>query len=406
MVYRTDGKDEIDLDAIAREVKSSCDLLEVASDISGVKFKRSGSKRRHAALCPFHQEKTPSFYVRNHDDGGQTYRCYGCGAKGDVISFVMSYKNLSFARAVDYLMPGLMPARRRRSARNNGNTETSVKRYSAPSKPDKPDERTKWKAIVPVPAHAAIYPTGFDRARGRSAPIHNPTSEDRPVTSLPITLLHPYRDGRGDAYGYVIRSDFKDMKITPFVQWGVHEDGTEGWFISDFSPANRLPYGYDKFVAAMARREATGAPVIVLAVEGEKTCDAAEHLYRDLVVLSWPQGTQNVGAVDWSFLGEADMVVLGPDNDDQGRAAMAFVAIEAMRHGQKYTYCMGPVAADKGADLADIPVEDMDYARHLLKTAGPAAEVLAPWIAEIVDASSEDNVQRPALSDTEGAPCP
>jgi DNA primase len=51
-------------------------------------------------LCPFHDEKTPSFYV---DAEKQFFHCFGCGTGGDVIKFVMKYQNLPFVEALRYL---------------------------------------------------------------------------------------------------------------------------------------------------------------------------------------------------------------------------------------------------------------------------------------------------------------
>ena len=63
-----------------------------------VKLQRKG--KEHLGLCPFHKEKTPSFTVS--DDKG-FYHCFGCGAHGDVIGFVMNVQGLSFPEAVDNL---------------------------------------------------------------------------------------------------------------------------------------------------------------------------------------------------------------------------------------------------------------------------------------------------------------
>ena len=61
-----------------------------------VKLARSGKQWK--GCCPFHGEKTPSFYV--YDDG---YHCFGCGAHGDVISFVMQSQGLAFMEAIGQL---------------------------------------------------------------------------------------------------------------------------------------------------------------------------------------------------------------------------------------------------------------------------------------------------------------
>ena len=63
-----------------------------------VKLQKRGAN--HSGLCPFHQEKTPSFSVI---DSKNLYHCFGCGASGDLIKFVQSTKNLGFVEAVKYL---------------------------------------------------------------------------------------------------------------------------------------------------------------------------------------------------------------------------------------------------------------------------------------------------------------
>jgi len=81
---------------IIEEIKSRIDIVEVIG--SFVELRRTGS--RFKALCPFHQEKTPSFIVFPER---QTYHCFGCGKSGDVISFLMETQNLSFREAVEQL---------------------------------------------------------------------------------------------------------------------------------------------------------------------------------------------------------------------------------------------------------------------------------------------------------------
>lgn len=80
---------------IAR-VREASDIVAVVSE--HVQLKRVG--RRWAGLCPFHTEKSPSFSV-NAEQG--LYYCFGCGAKGDVITFVREIDHLDFAAAVERL---------------------------------------------------------------------------------------------------------------------------------------------------------------------------------------------------------------------------------------------------------------------------------------------------------------
>ena len=72
------------------------DITDVVSGY--VNLKRRG--RNMVGLCPFHGEKTPSFNV--YTENGSFY-CFGCGAGGDVISFIMKIENLDYVDAVKYL---------------------------------------------------------------------------------------------------------------------------------------------------------------------------------------------------------------------------------------------------------------------------------------------------------------
>ncbi|MBO5552275.1 MAG: DNA primase [Lachnospiraceae bacterium] len=83
-------------DELIEEIRSRNDIVDVIG--SAVKLKRSGSN--YFGLCPFHSEKTGSFSVNREK---QMFYCFGCGAGGNVISFVMDYENYSFNEAVKYL---------------------------------------------------------------------------------------------------------------------------------------------------------------------------------------------------------------------------------------------------------------------------------------------------------------
>ncbi len=81
---------------IVEEVRSKNDIVDVVSGY--VKLQKKGG--RHWGLCPFHNEKSPSFSV-NGDM--QVYHCFGCGAGGNVYTFVMNYENYSFPEAIRML---------------------------------------------------------------------------------------------------------------------------------------------------------------------------------------------------------------------------------------------------------------------------------------------------------------
>ncbi len=83
-------------DKVIEEIKSKVDIVEIVGNY--VKLKRSGTS--YKGLCPFHQEKTPSFFVSPER---QFFKCFGCGESGDVITFLMKIEGWSFYQTLKYL---------------------------------------------------------------------------------------------------------------------------------------------------------------------------------------------------------------------------------------------------------------------------------------------------------------
>ena len=88
------GRDKTD---VVEAVRAQADLCSIVSDYLPLK-KSTGSKYR--ALCPFHAEKTPSFYV---DADKQLFYCFGCSTGGDVFKFLMLRERVSFPEAAETL---------------------------------------------------------------------------------------------------------------------------------------------------------------------------------------------------------------------------------------------------------------------------------------------------------------
>lgn len=76
---------------------------QAIADVVGHRLRLTRAGRTFEALCPFHAEKTPSFKV---DTKKQTFHCFGCGAHGDAIDFVMKYDGVSFREAVEAILGG------------------------------------------------------------------------------------------------------------------------------------------------------------------------------------------------------------------------------------------------------------------------------------------------------------
>lgn len=85
-----------DREILKRQVRDAVDIVDLVG--SYMTLRRAGSA--HKGLCPFHEEKTPSFTV---SQARQTFKCFGCGAGGDVFSFVQLKENVSFPEALRIL---------------------------------------------------------------------------------------------------------------------------------------------------------------------------------------------------------------------------------------------------------------------------------------------------------------
>jgi DNA primase len=83
-------------ESFIQDVLLQTSLVEVISQV--VPLKKAG--RNHQACCPFHNEKTPSFSVSSDKN---LYHCFGCGASGNALNFLMQYHNLSFIDALERL---------------------------------------------------------------------------------------------------------------------------------------------------------------------------------------------------------------------------------------------------------------------------------------------------------------
>ena len=83
-------------DELVEEVRSRNDIVDVVGGY--VRLQKKGAS--YFGLCPFHNEKSPSFSVSPQK---QMYYCFGCGAGGNVFTFVMEYENYTFVEAMKQL---------------------------------------------------------------------------------------------------------------------------------------------------------------------------------------------------------------------------------------------------------------------------------------------------------------
>ena len=127
-------------------LKSAIDIVTVVGEY--VRLRKAGASPRYVGLCPFHTEKTPSFSV--HSTHG-FYKCFGCGASGDTIKFVMEIERLTFWEAIKLL------------AERNG--------IPLPKRTEQADEETRRNARLYEMHETAVrlYRDALSSAAGRDA---------------------------------------------------------------------------------------------------------------------------------------------------------------------------------------------------------------------------------------------
>lgn len=321
----------------AKSLRDRTDIVAVIGE--RVELRRRGSE--FEALCPFHMERTPSFRVVPNKG---FFHCFGCGAHGDVISFVARFDGVEFMEACKRLGQEFLP-------------------HDTHQRPKpKPRPMQSWKAVeanfvplIPVPD------TAIDLVVGGLAKVWN--AKKGKWSALRPSRVDEYRDARGRLMGAVLRLDIVDngrpAKITPQVTWCVGPDGRQHWTICPF-PAPRPICGLD----ALARFPE--APVLV--VEGEKCRAIGQQCLPRMPVITWPGGSKGIRYVDWAPL-RGRNIVLWPDADLAGQQAMLGhtdyagtwhdgVAQYALRAGVESIRLIEVDDKPKGWDLADAMLED------------------------------------------------
>ena len=276
-------------------VKAALPLPETIRHVAGSKFEPAG--RGFKACCPFHSEKTPSFFVSAESN---TYRCFGsgCGAKGDVFSFLQDWYGISFSQSLQRAseLAGIDPPTNAgpRNRLSGARQDSNRPRPSGPPVDPEPRKRHPTAAALPpIPAFADTPKPGLPMI------VFDPERKRR--YSIAPSMVHAYRQPGGEARLFVMRVDKADGGKF-FIQAGDPARNSSGgteWRLIRF-PGNSLRplYGLEDLPAW----EASGSGRILL-VEGEKTRDAASRLLplKDTGILSLSNfgGGSSGSYADW-----------------------------------------------------------------------------------------------------------
>ena len=161
-------------DDVIEEVRARNDIVDVIS--AYVKLQRKGSS--YFGLCPFHNEKSPSFSV---SPAKQMYYCFGCGAGGNVLTFIMEYENFTFQEALKYLA-------------DRAGIDLPEQEYSAEAKKQQ-DLRTAILNVNRMAGTYHYYQLRSETGRPGMEYLKNRQLSDKTMQSFGLGYAGKYSDG-------------------------------------------------------------------------------------------------------------------------------------------------------------------------------------------------------------------
>jgi DNA primase len=338
------------------QVRDAVDMVDLVS--SRTELRRAGANR-FEGLCPFHEERTPSFGV---DPVKKVYHCFGCGAGGDVFTFVQEIEGLDFVGALEYLADryGIELEREEEDPRAAERRHKRERLYELLERATSFYERYLWESDEAAGAREYLAgrgleedtlrefrvgyaPSAYDRMLGaaRQAGFTNRESfesglaqrakgEGRLYDRFRRRITFPLTDHRGRVLGFGAR------------QMGEADRGPK--YLN--TPEGELYHkGRQLFGLALARPEAARIGEVVL-VEG----------YTDVLALHQAGLSNTVGLMGTALteeqVGELARLVGGSD------AARVTLALDADASGQQAMIRAAAVAAGRKLDLRVAPLPE------------------------------------------------
>ena len=358
---------------MARYTQASIDRLRETADIVAVVSKRTDLRRvgsQFTGLCPFHEERSPSFSV---DPGKGLYHCFGCQRGGDVFSFAMETDGVDFPTAIEVLAQDFgvelerdqedprEEERRRRRERLLALLERTTEFYSA----------YLWKASEAAPARDYLLgrglpeavlrefrvgyaPQAWDQvtvaARGNgysdeellAAGLSQRSRRGGLIDRFRERITFPLADARGRVLGFGARAMRDD-------QGAKYLNTSEG----ELYHKGRLLFGIDRARQAIAR---SGRVVVV---EG----------YTDVLALHGA-GVQETVAIMGTALTREQLAELARAAGDEGTVHLA---LDADRSGQEAMMRAARMAAERGVALRVVAMPEGVDPADLVADGGPAA---------------------------------
>jgi len=373
-------------------VRAAADMVEIVS--AQTDLKRAGGGR-YMGLCPFHEERSPSFSVNAND---KLYHCFGCGVGGDLFEFVMSTQNLDFPAAVESLAEryGVEITRENEDPRAEQRRRERVRLTELMDRAgafyanffQTADEARKareylagrglgqeildefgvgyapsaWDTLLVRSQRAGFKVNELERAglaqKGRNGGYYDRFRE---------RITFPIRDARGRAVGFGARA-MRDQQGAKYINTAENE----------LFHKSEILYGIDRARAAMAKADRA------ILVEG----------YTDVIALHQSGLTEAVGIMGTALTEQqvaqlsatVNTVILALDADAAGQKAM--LRAQEVAAGRRLQILVA--AMPDGVDPAEMVIEEggADRFRALVEAAVELAEFQTDLILATVDTTS------------------
>lgn len=236
------------------------------------------------ARCPFHDDSTPSFVI---GEGSPYYHCFGCGAKGNALSFLITYANLDYVKAVQELsgFVGREPVYEGGDGLGNVVTRTSNTVFTKPTRPKTVKLLEPYAPVLPKEAHRFIPKSHFELGEPIKVWWY---------TDSYLVYLFPYQyDAQGNK-----KKEFRPVHWQPFKQ---------RWVFGDPS---------DCLLPLYKINELTEGQKIIFC-EGEKAADAASYYFKTGLCTTTAHGSKSPSRSDFEPVAGHEVLIF-PDNDLPG----------------------------------------------------------------------------------------
>jgi DNA primase len=376
-------------ESFIEELLGRADIVELIE--RHIPLKRNG--REFQACCPFHDEKTPSFTVSPQK---QFYHCFGCGAHGTAISFLMNYEGLEFVDAIEELARQLGMTVPRDSAAPRKANDGLLEAMEAVARFYQEQLRDSDEAIAYLKKRGLSGEISKEYGIGFAPAGWNQLMDKLGGTAEKLALLQRgglLSEGKGktyDKFRHRIMFPIHDRRgrIIGFGGRALGDDGPK--YLN--SPETELFHKGRELYGLYLARKASGRLERIIVVEG----------YMDVVALAQFGFTNTVATLGTAVTGDqvdlvfraSEEVIYCFDGDRAGRQA-AWRAVEStlprLKEGRQARFLFLPEGEDPDSMVRSLGKEEFG---KLLATAQPLSEFYFRHFTEQVDMNSIDGRAR------------